>query len=257
MNTRFARHILRGYRPSGEDDDEREVRAALKVAVRTPALETEFRNQLAFDRALAARLDTTLSGDLAESLQEAAVRLEGRHFRRFTFRDPAMLAVGLAFLILVGLMIWIFMGKMNSFSGMQEAVEMALQGDNARPEQFEAIETNAGSLTDWFVMKDFDGFAMPRGMEGAPVIGVRTFKYDDVPVAVAAIAKPKSLCYVFEANPFGISLSKGEWKIVEYGDRNKRALAITQLGNMAFVIALREGDKAALQKYIGSLGAAP
>jgi hypothetical protein len=103
------------------------------------------------------------------------------------------------------------------------------------------------------VVQEFDGFVVPAGMESAPVIGVRTFKYDDTPIAVAAVSKPKSLCYVFEANPLGISLPKGEWRIVNYGRNSKRALAITQLGNMAFVIALREGGRAELQKYVDSL----
>jgi hypothetical protein len=257
MNARIARQVLRGYRPSGEDDDEREVSAALKVASKTPALETDFRNQVAFDRALAGKLETELPDELAASLEDAARRLEGKRGRKCTFRDPAMLAVGLAFLMLVALMVWIVMGKMGSFAGMQEAVEMAQQGDKAGPDQFQAIETKASALPDWFVVQEFDGFALPPGMESAPVLGARTFKYDDVPIAVAAIAQPKSLWYVFEANPFGISLHPGEWKIVEYGQKNKRALAITQVGRMAFVIALRDGGKAELQKYLSSLPHAP
>ncbi len=257
MNARTARQVLRAYRPSGEDDDEREVVAALKIAAKTPALEADFRNQLAFDRLLAQTLETALPEEMAASFEEVARRLEGKRSRKFTFRDPAMLAVGLAFLMLVGLLAWIFLGKMGSFAGMQEAIELAQQGDKAGPAQFQPIETKAAALTDWFVVQDFDGFVVPRGMESAPVLGARTFKYDDMPVAVAAIAKPKSLWYVFEANPFGISLSPGEWKIVEYGQQNKRALGVTQVGAMAFVIVLREGGKADLQKYLDSLSHTP
>ncbi len=44
MNTRTARQILRGYRPSGEDDDEREVSSALKIASKTLALAADFQN---------------------------------------------------------------------------------------------------------------------------------------------------------------------------------------------------------------------
>lgn len=257
MNARTARQVLRGYRPSGEDDDEREVGAALKAASKSPALEADFLNQLAFDRALAEKLKIDFPEELAASLETVARSLEGSRVRKFTFRDPAMLAVGLAFLMLVALLVWIVMGKMASFAGMQEAVEMVQSGDGVGPDQFQEIDTKAGALTDWFVVQEFDGFAVPGGMESAPVIGARTFKYDEVPVAAAAIAKPKSLWYVFEANPFGISLKPGEWKIVEYGQKNKRALAVTQLGTMAFVIALRDGGKADLQKYLDSLSHAP
>ncbi len=44
---------------------------------------------------------------------------------------------------------------------------------------------------------------------------------------------------------------------MEYGQKNKRGLAITQLGDMAFVVALRDGSKAELRKYIDSLAHAP
>ena len=55
MNARQARNVLRAYRPSGEDDHERDVREAVKFAAKHPALESDFHNQLAFDRALAIR----------------------------------------------------------------------------------------------------------------------------------------------------------------------------------------------------------
>jgi len=255
MNARLARQVLRGYRPSGADDDEREVREALKIAKRTPELEAEFHNQLAFDTELAGLLDGDLSPELSAELDDVAKRIEGGRPKRSTFRDPAMLTVGFSFLVIVGLVVWVLLGQMDSVAGTQEVTEMVQDGGNGRADQFQAVETNAGALNDWFAMQAFEGFAVPRGMESAPVLGVRIVKHDDTPVAVAVVANPKSLCYVFEAEGFGISPPAGKWKVVKYGAKDAHAFAITRLGNMAFVIAPRDGGAEALQKYLDSLPA--
>lgn len=253
MNARQARNVLRAYRPSGEDDHERDVREAVKFAAKHPALESDFHNQLAFDRALAIRLEETpLPADLVAALEEPARRLEAkRGARRFTFRDPAMLAVGLAFLFLVGLLAWIFLGH-GSFAGMDEVADMVTKADGAGPDQFSEIETTAGTLGDWFVMKDFDGFIVPPGMEKAPVIGVRLFNFEDTPIAAAAIARPAALFYVLDGTTLGISLPEGRWHVTSYAG-GKRAFAARQIGNMICVLTLRNGARAELEKYLDSL----
>jgi hypothetical protein len=257
MNARAARQVLRGYRPSGADDDEREVREALKVAKRTPDLEADFQNQLAFDHELAAVFDDDLPPELCAEIEETARRLEGGRPRRLTLRDPAMITVGLSFLVIIALVIWIFMGQMDSVAGMQEVVEMVENGNQGSADQFQAVEISAGALNDWFAMQSFEGFSVPRGMEAAAVLGARILKRDDAPVAVAVVAEPKALCYVFEAEKLGLSPREGKWKVVKYGAKDARAFAITRVGNMAFVLAPRGGGAEALQKYLDSLPATP
>jgi hypothetical protein len=249
MNLRVARRILRGYRP--DDQHDRETRRALELARRTPALDAGLRGQIAFDDALEEKLSVELPAELAAALAEPATQIEAIRPRRFSFRDPAALAVGCAFLALIALLAWIFF-QSGSLSGMSEVVELAKQGDNARPEQFDEFEATADTLADWFAMKEFDGFVLPPGMESAPVVGVRLDKYEDVPVAVAAIAKPRAFFYVFAAQPLGLSIPDGRWEIKEY---DRHVLAVTQLGNTAFVVSMR-GDAAAMRKYLGSLPAA-
>ena len=253
MNARQARNVLRAYRPSGEDDHERDVRDAVKYAAKHPAIEADFHNQLAFDRALAVRLEETpLPPDLVAALADPALRLEAkRGTRRFTLRDPAMLAVGLAFLFLVGLLAWIFVGH-GSFAGMDEVADLVSKADGAGPEQFSELQARADTLGDWFVMKDFDGFVVPPGMEPAPVIGVRLFKFEDTPVAVAAIAQPRALLYVLDGGSLGISLPDGKWNISTY-NAGKRAFAARQIGNMICILTLRTGAKAELEKYLATL----
>jgi len=251
MNARTALRILRSYRPRDEHD--RETRRALEVARKTPELDAELRRQIALDDALEEKLSGALPAEISNALAEVSIRVEARRPKRFSWRDPAALAVSFAFLAFVGLVAWVFF-KAGALAGMDEAVEIARQGDAARPSQFEEVETQADTLADWFAMKEFDGYALPRGVESAPVVGVRLDKYEDVPVAVAAIAKPRAFFYVFAAQPLGYALPEGKWQIREYG--NKRVLAATQVGNMAFVVAMI-GDAAAMRKYLESLPVKP
>jgi hypothetical protein len=253
MNARVARQVLRAYHPGGRDDDERDVREALKIARRTPALDADFQSQSAFDGELSDLLHEELPAEVKAECEAAARKLEGVHNRKFSFRDPAIFTVGLSFLALVALVVWILMGRMGSFAGMQETVEIVQQGDKARAEDFQAIETPAGSLSDWFVMQSFDGFVVPRGLENLPVVGVRITRYNDTPVAVAAVGSPRLFFYAFEAAAFGVSLPEGSWKVVNYGTGNKRVMAVTQVGSMAFVMAPREGGREALEKFLGTL----
>ncbi len=257
MNARLAAQILAGYRPSGGDDHERGVRAALKLATKNSALGPVFANQLAFDRAVAERLEALpLPEEIAGRLEEVARRFEARRTRRFTFRDPAVLAAGVAFLFLIGLAAWIFLGHLGSFAGMQEVTEMVEEGNKAGPERFKEIDTNAGSLGDWFIMQDFDGFVVPAEMAAAPIVGVRLFKFDEVAVAVAAVSKPPAFIYVFDGHPLGLSLDEDRWRIATYGGGRRRALAARQKGGMAIVVTLRDGGEAELKHYLSTLGPA-
>jgi hypothetical protein len=253
MNARQAREILRGYRPSGADDDERDIREALRIARRTPELEHDFQNQLAFDRELAGLLDAELPAELSAEIEGVARRLEGGRPRRFSLRDPAMLTVGFSFLVILGLAIWIALGKMDALAGMQQVSEMVQAGDRARADQFQPVETTLGAMPDWFVMQSFEGFAVPRGLESAPVVGARLLEVDETPVAVVAVTNPKSLCYVFEAAALDLSPPEGSWKIVRFGPRESRAFAITRVGAMAFVFAPLEGGEDALRKHLDTL----
>lgn len=247
MNARTARQILRAYRWSGEDDHEREVRAALKEAERNPGLKEEFQAQLEFDRACAKSLDRELPADLLESLEAKADALEAKAVRRSVFRDPAIFTVAIAFLVLVAFGVWVLLGQLDTFSGLQELEEVARIGDSSNMNQFEPLETTAGTLDDWFVMKEFDGFVVPPGFEDAPVVGVRILNYENQPIAVAAVAEPRSFFYVFDAHPFSFSLPEGEWRVVEYPGGH--VLAATQIGNRGFMITMK-GSRDEMERFL-------
>ncbi len=242
MNAKTARRVLRGCAWSGADDHEREIVAAMKKLGKDAAFREEFERQKEFDRLLGERLGESVPEEVAPRLEELASKLTAGGSRRHTFGDPAMVAVGFAFLVLVGLIVWIVMGNGGIFGGMAEVQKLARTGDNAGIEQFEPVETAAGTLGDWFVMQGFDGFRVPRGFENAKVVGVRLFDYENVPVAVAAIAEPRSFIYVFRAEPLGLSLKEGEWRVETYnGGRN--VLAVMGLGTNAFMTTMQGSEQ--------------
>lgn len=242
MNTKTARRVLRGCAWSGADDHEREIAAAIKRLGKDEAFMAEFARQKEFDELLGDRLDGPIPEEIAPRLDELAGKLTAGGSRRHSLGDPAMMAAGFAFLVLVGLVVWIVLGSGGVFSGMAEAGKLARIGDNAGIEQFEPVETSAGNLGDWFMMQGFDGFRVPSGFEDAQVVGVRIFDYENEPVAVAAIANPRSFIYVFQAEPLGLSLKPDEWRIESYNG-GKHVLAVTQMGTVAFMTTMQGGEK--------------
>lgn len=251
MNSKTARRVLRGCAWSGADDQEREIVAAMKRLGKDEAFREEFERQREFDKRLGGRLDEAVPAEIAPRLEELATKLTAGGARRHTLGDPAMMAAGFAFLVLVGLVVWIVMGNGGIFGGMAEVEKLARTGDNAGIEQFEPVETAAGTLGDWFMMQGFDGFKVPPGFENAKVVGVRLFDYENVPVAVAAIANPRSFIYVFRAEPLGLSLKDGEWRVETYNG-GRHVLAVRQIGANAFMTTM-QGSEQEMLDYVRSI----
>lgn len=248
MNAKMARRILRGCAWSGADDHEREIVAAKRKLEKDAGFKAEFAQQREFDRLLGEKLGAQPSDELGARLDQLGAKLTARSPRRNWLRDPAMVAVAFAFIVLLALVGWIVWGSGGIFGGMAEVEKLAIMGDRARIDQFEPVETTAGTLGDWFVMQGFDGFQVPPGFEGAKVVGVRLFDYENVPVAVAAVGEPRSFMYVFQADPLGLSLDEGEWRFVEYND-GRSVLAVRQLGPVAFMTTMT-GDREKIIEYV-------
>lgn len=254
MNAKTARRVLRGCAWSGADDHEREIVAAMKRLGKDEAFHEEFERQKAFDKLLGDRLDEPAPEEIAPRLEELAAKLTAGGSRRHSLGDPAMVAAGFAFLVLIGLVVWIVMGSGGIFGGMGEVEKLARTGDNAGIAQFEPVETAAGTLGDWFMMQGFDGFRVPQGFENAKVVGVRLFDYENEPVAVAAIASPRSFIYVFRAEPLGLSLKEGEWRISTYNG-GKHVLAVTPIGANVFMTTM-QGTEQEMGNYVRSVSGA-
>ena len=252
MTPKAARQVLTCRRAGGEDDGKPSMKDALAIAARDPALGADLDAQTNFDCTLAKELDELdLPETAAELIAKSAEAIAARRGGALTkVRNPAILAVGAAFLLLIALLVWNFLGRAGTFP--EEAIKIATTGAKAIPEHFDAVEAKAGELQDWFMLKGFEGYKIPPGLENFEVVGVRMFKVENESVAQAAVPENFMYFYCFPATPFGIRvIPEGSWRITE-ADRS--VLALREEHGICFMVAFR-GKKADMQRFLEKAGA--
>jgi len=249
MTRKAARDILVCRRPSGGDDEDRLMREALKVAEATPDLSAEWKTQHAFDARLATDLEVLVLSEDAKAKVAAAKELLQARQNAHRISSSAMVAVGVGFLLLICVVVWNLLGRAGTFP--EDAIKIATEGNKARPEQFEPVETKAGSLADWFMMKSFDNYRVPAAFANFETAGVRLFRVENEQIAQAAIPENFMYFYVFNPRPFGFSVvPEKTWRVSE---ADRWVLAIREEGGMCFMIALK-GTKADMERILKQAG---
>lgn len=235
MTPKAARPILLARRPDGRDDVR--LRDALAAAAAAPELEAEVRSWQEFDRTLAADLEAlSLDAVGSDRLTAAAEALRARRAGLISLRNPATVAVGVGFLLLVAVLVWNFLGRAGMFP--DDGVKIATAGGKAAPAQFDEVQDKTGHLPDWFMLKGFDDFRVPAGFENFDAVGVRLLRVEDENVAQVAVAGELPMYfYSFRAQPFGIAVyPEGAWRMTE---ADQWALAIREEDGVCFLIALK------------------
>lgn len=254
MNLRSAKDVLRCCGPFSDDVSDKEVRAALRATAKFPDVLAAFEQQRSLDARAAAHLNFPIPDEAKLEFDKLATKLSAPAQRsRVSTREPAFLAVGLAFMAIIGLAVWMLLARMDAFPGLDEAVAIAKTGDASQPSQFEALQAPAGSLGDWFVMQGFDGFQVPQEFAAAEVVGVRIFEFEGTSVAMAVVPENRSFFYVFPSLSLGIEPGEaGNWRVVEYGEGSEeRVLAISQMGNFCFMITF-SGRQRDMERFLTS-----
>lgn len=198
------------------------------------------------EKVLAAFEAISPDEDAAKQIMDAAHALSARHGgHRISARNPATLAVGLGFLLLIAVLTWHFLGEAGLFP--EEAVKIANAGAAARPDQFDPVDNDASQLRDWFMLKGFDDFQLPPGLGRYHVVGVRLFKFENEAIAQAAIAENTMFFYAFAGHSLGIDVvPEKTWRITQ---TDRWVLAIRQEKDFCFMIAFR-GTKADMERLL-------
>lgn len=176
---------------------------------------------------------------------------EHRGGARNVVSNPATIAVGLGFLLLVAVLVWTMLGRAGVFP--EEAIKLAATGVKAGPDRFEAVDTTLDGLQDWLMLKGFDSFRVPPGLENMKTVGVRTFKYENEPVAQALVLENRMSVYSFNGRSLGITIPEKTWVI---GEGEWLALAIRGENDNYVLLAFR-GNKEQMRKVLEEAGAVP
>ena len=240
MSPKSARQFLAIHPPGMVDPQE--LSQAREALAKAPVLLAQYESQAGLDAIVGSAIaGLEVPPSVLEELEAGVAAITAaRSKRRFNPLDPAMLGVGIGFLLLVAVLLWHFFGRAGIFP--EEALTIAGEGSKLRTEQFEVVEEKAGAMADWFVLKGFDGFHVPEKFANAQAAGARVFKIENRPVAVLAIPENFMFFLVFDPAPLGIKIRpEGSWQFTEFD--YKYAAAIREEQGMCFMIVIKGTSK--------------
>jgi hypothetical protein len=162
-----------------------------------------------------------------------------------------MIAVGVGLVATLCMVIFLISDRMNSFEGADRISELLESADNLTGDEFEAVETKAGDLQDWFFLKHgLEHYAVPKQFANIKTVGCRVFKFDGATVAqIMAVADKEILLYMFPSHDLGIKLRKGKWEIVE---DEKWVGGATGVSDVCFLVAFK-GNKDEMKDFLSNV----
>jgi hypothetical protein len=161
-----------------------------------------------------------------------------------------LLAVGVGLVATVCMVIFLISDRMNSFEGADRISELLDSANNLTGDEFDAVETKAGDLQDWFFLKHgLEHYAVPKQFANIKTVGCRVFKFNGATVAqIMAVTDKEILLYMFPSNDLGIKIRKGKWEIVE--DDNWVG-GVTGINDTCFLVAFK-GNKDEMKEFLSS-----
>jgi hypothetical protein len=162
-----------------------------------------------------------------------------------------MIAVGVGLVATLCMVIFLISDRMNSFEGADRISELLESADNLTGDEFEAVETKAGDLQDWFFLKHgLEHYAVPKQFANIKTVGCRVFKFDGATVAqIMAVTDKEILLYMFPSRDLGIKLRKGKWEIVE---DEKWVGGATGVSDVCFLVAFK-GNKDEMKDFLSNV----
>jgi hypothetical protein len=161
-----------------------------------------------------------------------------------------LFAVGVGLVATICMVIFLISDRMNSFDGADRISELLDSANNLTGDEFEAVETKAGDLQDWFFLKHgLEHYAVPKQFANIKTVGCRVFKFDGATVAqVMAITDKEILLYMFPSRELGIRTRKGKWEIVE---DEKWVGGLTGVKDTCFLVAFK-GNKDEMKEFLSN-----
>jgi hypothetical protein len=162
-----------------------------------------------------------------------------------------VLAVGVGLVATLCMVVFLISDHLSSFEGADRISELLETADTLTGDEFEAVETKAGDLQDWFFLKHgLEHYAVPKQFANVKTVGCRVFKFDGATVAqIMAVTDKELLLYMFPSHDLGIKLRKGKWEIVE---DEKWVGGATGINDICFLVAFK-GNKEEMKDFLSTL----
>ena len=160
-------------------------------------------------------------------------------------------AVGVGLVATLCMVIFLISDRLNSFEGADRIGELLESANTLTGDEFEAVETKAGDLEDWFFLKHgLEHYAVPKQFANIKTVGCRVFKFDGATIGqIMAVTDKEVLFYIFPSHDLGIKIRKGKWEIVE---DEKWVGGATGNNDSCFLVAFK-GNKDDMKEFLSNV----
>lgn len=227
---------------SEEKVDDRALRGAISQARKTE----EFAHQQSFDRAVAALARTIpIPSEIAEWFSTEHIISAPRRTWQKMVRNPAMLAIGFAVLVIAGVFVFQFIEHLNDFPGSNTARRMLKVASSTRSMVLDPIKTDAGAMGDLFFMKHrLAHYDVPPEFGELRTVGARVFDDEEgYRVAQIWVTEKRMQLFLFPAErdlKTGKVLEFSGWR---YIDLEGWTGVVQERNGVCFMAAVRGGEK--------------
>jgi len=206
----------------------------------------EFANQQTFDRAVAALVRTIpIPPDIAEWFSSTDLISAPKWTWKRTVRNPAVLAVGIALVVIAGVFLLHFLDHLHDFPGSETARKLLTIAASTRSVLLDPVSTDAGALGDLFFMKHrLEHYDVPAEFADFRTIGCRVFDDDESQrIAQIWVTEKRIQFFLFPAErdaKTGAALQFSGWRYVHQEDW---VGAVIEHNGVCFMAALRGREK--------------
>jgi hypothetical protein len=225
---------------------------SMRAAVARADDSDEFLNQQNFDRAVAELVRLIpIPPETAEWFSEKDLGVGSKWTWRKMARNPAVLAISIAVVVIAGVSVFQVLSRVNDFPGSAIARKLLAVAASTRPVMLDPVSTEAGTLSDLFFMKHgLEHYDIPEEFADFRTIGCRVFEDEESRrIAQIWLAEKRLQLFLFPAErntKTGAVLGFPGWRYVH---QEGWVGAVTERSGVCFMATLR-GDEKDLAPYI-------
>src|SRR6266550_1257518 len=225
---------------------------SMRSAVSSAAASADFVNQQNFDRAVAELVRLIpVPPETAEWFLEEDLAVGSKLTWKKLVRNPAVVAISIAVVVIAGVFVFQLLGRLNDFPGSATARKLLTVAGSTRPVMLDPVNTEAGTLSDLFFMKHgLEHYDVPEEFADFRTIGCRVFDDEESRrIAQIWLAEKRMQLFLFPAErdvKTGAVLRFPGWRYIH---QEGWAGAVTEHSGVCFMAAVRGREKD-LEQYI-------
>ena len=219
---------------------------SMRAAVSRARGSDEFTNQQGFDRAVAALVRAIpIPAEAVEWFSDKDLTSPSKWTWKKTARNPAVLAIGIALIVIAGVFVFNFVGRLSDFPGSGTARKLLSIAGSTRSVLLDPVTGDAGTLSDLFFLKHgLEHYDVPAEFADFQTIGCRVFEDDESQrIAQIWVAEKRMQFFLFPAErdaKTGAALQFSGWRYVH---QEGWVGAVTERNGVCFMAALRGPEK--------------